>query len=373
MSTASATQPDIPLFEPLCGRGEPLTVHRELRLFGDAIGLTPRVPSVPSAAALILVLCGASADAQLRFVLGKALFKTFENARRGKNRPSLTSVRALRVQLGKASDTLFLAPGGGAPTDDQLLAQLVGGMSADGLVPELHEMGARLLGTLERCRDSMRACQDPACPRCGAALITESGEWWRRHAPGADGAVQRFVDRVLSLLAFVELWDHRLSRIASNRRRTFSFAAMLDPARTPVGHFLEAYGRLAGCANLGELSLLLVRRGVTHTGGRRISHDLLRKWASRNYMMPPRAAAALAKAAPAGDRMQWQFEVARWLTFVCDLVRAAPADEIPWEGAQEIVRVRYKTLAQNERIRRAKTRKPLPAGMAKAADADKHR
>jgi hypothetical protein len=369
MSTASATQPDLPLFEPLCGRGEPLTVHRELRLFRDAVGLTPGVPTVPGAAAMTLVLCGASADAQLRGVLGESLFKTFENARRGRNRPSITSVRALRAQLGKASDTLFPAPGGGAPTDDQLLAQLVGGMSEDGLVPELHEFCARLLGGLERCRDSMRACPEPACPCCGAALIIESGEWWRRHAPGVDGAVQRFVDRVLGLLAFVEFWDHRLSRLAPNRRRTFSFAAMLDPARTPVGHFLDAYGRLAGCANLAELSLLLVRRDVTHTGGRRISHDLLRKWTSRNYMMPPRAAMALAKAAPAGDRMQWQFGVARWFTFVCDLVQAAPAEEIQWEAAQEIVRVRYRTLAQDERIRRAKARQPL-SGRAKATDSE---
>jgi hypothetical protein len=119
---------------------------------------------------------------------------------------------------------------------------------------------------------------------------------------------------------------------------------LLLPGRRPMGHWLAEVCAASGCRNLRQLETRLPPHAMHH--GRTISHDLLRKWASCAKVVMPAAALPSVVAAVRGknwvDTLPNRFYVARFLTFLCDLLRAGTMGERPtWEAVQAQVRSRY--------------------------------
>jgi hypothetical protein len=120
--------------------------------------------------------------------------------------------------------------------------------------------------------------------------------------------------------------------------------SLLLPGRRPMGHWLAEVCAASGCRNLRQLETRLPPQAMHH--GRPISHDLLRKWSSCVKVVMPAAAMPPVIAAVRGknwvDTLPSRFYVARFLTFLCDLLTAGTMGERPaWEDVQAQVRSRY--------------------------------
>jgi hypothetical protein len=121
---------------------------------------------------------------------------------------------------------------------------------------------------------------------------------------------------------------------------------LLAPDRKPIGNWLYEVCDASGCRDLGKLSEELLRRGSLHLK-RPISHGLLRRWASSSSGVMPRVAVSPVLAGVGlqkqVDRLRSRYYVARFFTFLCDLLRAATVGEPrpSWEEVQAQVRSRY--------------------------------
>jgi hypothetical protein len=91
----------------------------------------------------------------------------------------------------------------------------------------------------------------------------------------------------------------------------------------------------------------MLRKGIKRHGTT-LSHDLLKKWSCGQQLMPMKAAASVLEAVKGSvdlERERGLFAVARFLSFLCDLVIAGTRDEPPsWKAAQDQLRRRYTEL-----------------------------
>ena len=346
---------------------ERLTLYRPMQLFKGTLGLMPGIPSEPSLEGLFTVVFGDSADNHVRTLLGSAKFKTFENARRGRHTPSTTSVKAIRHALGDFASLCFA--GGAQPSDDKNVLLLSEHATtpppAAGHVPLLPELLTTTMEAgrfLERLRSGTHRRHDPRCPHCNHAFTVDPIHWWQQQQLVMDAPAVRFTERALELLVFAEYLSSILGALAKSGRGASPYSKLLDPRHTPIGNWLIAYQTVSGCENLRELSLWLLQKDVRYMNGRRISHDLLKKWSGRYDLMPPRAARALLSAVPQDSELHRLSDVARWFTFICDFIHASVDASPPpsWATVQSAVGRRYDDLTQLERLRRANTLRPVP-------------
>lgn len=143
--------------------------------------------------------------------------------------------------------------------------------------------------------------------------------------------------------------------------------SLLLPGRRPMGHWLAEVCAASGCRNLRQLETRLPPQATHH--GRPISHDLLRKWSSCTKVVMPAAAMPSVVAAVRGknwvDTLPNRFYVARFLTFLCDLLRAGTEGARPaWEDVQAQVRSRYAQAYRLQVLHSCLTRDVSPAASA---------
>lgn len=174
------------------------------------------------------------------------------------------------------------------------------------------------------------------------ALFSEECAAWRTLNPRLLLHVCLLVEVALKALAFVECRGPHPS--AGPDPRTSCVDGLLAPGHRPMGHWLKEVYAASDCNNLGQLAGRLEGRSMYHD--RPISHDLLRKWSSAKKTVMPAAAIAPVLAAVRqknlAGTLPGRFYVARFFTFLCDLLRASTMGERPaWELVQEHVRCRY--------------------------------
>lgn len=123
-----------------------------------------------------------------------------------------------------------------------------------------------------------------------------------------------------------------------------SLAELLSAGHRPIGNWLVEVCQHSRRANLADLANHLWFK--SRYLARPLKHDLLRKWASSTELLMPRAAlpAVLAGTPVLAERkrLEARFDVARFFTFVCAVLRAGThGTPQPWEMVQEQVRSRY--------------------------------
>lgn len=173
-------------------------------------------------------------------------------------------------------------------------------------------------------------------------LFAEEIATWRALNPHLLMQVCLLVEVALKALAFVEFQGPHPA--AGPDPRASCFDVLLSPGLRPVGQWLKEVYTASDCKNLGQLAGRLEWRSKYH--GRHISHDLLRKWSSsKKGVMPAPAMRPLLAAVRQknwADTLPGRFYVARFFTFICDLLRASTIGEPPaWELVQAQVRSRY--------------------------------
>jgi hypothetical protein len=175
------------------------------------------------------------------------------------------------------------------------------------------------------------------------SLFCEELAAWRALNPRLLMQVCLLVEVALKALAWLECRADQPS--AGPDPQTSCLDVLLAPGRRPMGHWLAEVCASSGCANLRKLADELHWRVTYHR--KPISYDLLRKWSGSSTVLMPAAAMPLVLAGVRkknwAETLPNRFYVARFLTFVCDLLRAGSTGEAiaPWEEVQAQVRSRY--------------------------------
>lgn len=181
-------------------------------------------------------------------------------------------------------------------------------------------------------------------------------ECWQKYNPRLSLAVAFLVDISLQTLVWME-WtnmpEHPLDRSKTPESRLLPFLA---PEKKPLGHWLIRIQKSAGCANFAEFGSLMFRKGIKRHDFD-LSHNLLKKWSSGQQLMPMKAAKSVLEAVKGRvdpERERGLFAVARFVSFLCDLIVAGTRDEPPtWAVAQGQIRGRYNDLYAAEAATRA--------------------
>jgi heme oxygenase len=122
--------------------------------------------------------------------------------------------------------------------------------------------------------------------------------------------------------------------------------ALVDPPKQPMRHWFDELLRAAKCENLVELHDFTTRRGATRYK-RPITHDLLKKWASTERLLPVDAAVELLIAFADEDlrsKMQTRLLIARLLTVLVELVRSFSEKPVASKTAQIAIHERLLSL-----------------------------
>lgn len=128
-----------------------------------------------------------------------------------------------------------------------------------------------------------------------------------------------------------------------------AFAPFLAPSRRPMGHWLHEVGCASNARSIAKLAKRLQELDVLYKGDNKedpyIKVDLLKKWsASQKLLMPVEALQPVLTGVSPDHRPQLEgrYYLARWLSFLVDLVRAGTQGDAPeWKEAQDQVRCRY--------------------------------
>ena len=131
--------------------------------------------------------------------------------------------------------------------------------------------------------------------------------------------------------------------------------SLLNPLRKPLGNWFSELHLAVGCKNNQELACLLFRLRKL-SDGKPNSHDRLKKWASVQLgnVMPVdgmKVVCSTVADATARDRLESRFLVARFLTFIVDMVRSSVESPDLGSGeAQMKVRARYQAIYRTTRF-----------------------
>ena len=125
--------------------------------------------------------------------------------------------------------------------------------------------------------------------------------------------------------------------------------SLLAPKSKPIGNWMRWVAAAAGCKSNGELSRKLFVANVKHHE-RVISYDLLKGWASMrpSMLMTLDGCRDLLKVISDQERaggLTSKFALARFLAFLCDLLRSSVLREgLAWNEAQEVLCARYRAI-----------------------------
>jgi hypothetical protein len=177
------------------------------------------------------------------------------------------------------------------------------------------------------------------------AMLGTSPLAWEALNPGLLKAPQVLILVESSLQTLARLMSAVDLPLLDLPSRESQITQLLDPGRRPLGHWLHDVQQASDCTSLSDLAQRLLGVGARHLG-RAISHDLLKKWSSsKNVVMPQTAVAPVLRSVrlrERAERLQNRYHVARFLTFLCDLVWAGIPGEAPaWAGIQGQLKDRY--------------------------------
>jgi len=158
--------------------------------------------------------------------------------------------------------------------------------------------------------------------------------------------VMPLIETALDTFAWLECKISTELRLDASKDSRVS--ALLVPGYRPIGHWLQEVRAAAGCKNLEHLSKRLHATEAKHLG-REISYDLLKKWSgSKTVVMPASAVSPILRTVrikKVSTRLQDRYFVARFFTFLCDLLQAGTQGSEPSsEDTQRQILARYNEL-----------------------------
>jgi hypothetical protein len=167
--------------------------------------------------------------------------------------------------------------------------------------------------------------------------------WQSLNAGLPHNTVLPLIETALDTFAWLECKISAELRLDSQNESRVT--ALLEPGYRPIGHWLQEVREAAGCKNLEHLSKRLSAKEAKHLG-RDISYDLLKKWSSSTKtVMPAAAVQSVLRVIPikkSFNLLKDRYYVARFFTFLCDLVQAATQGRAPsLEEAQRQIKARY--------------------------------
>lgn len=179
-------------------------------------------------------------------------------------------------------------------------------------------------------------------------------EGWQQYYPNLILTVAILVDVSLQTLVWLELRSVTKHPVGCSRIPASQLLFLLASGKKPIGNWLLKMQKSAACANLQEFSVLMVSKDIKRHGYF-VSHDLLKKWSSGVQLMPEKACECILKAVGGRldvDREHGWFVIAKFLSFLCDLVIAGTRGEPPlWTTAQNQISRRHSELYEKERSR----------------------
>jgi len=174
-------------------------------------------------------------------------------------------------------------------------------------------------------------------------------EGWKRCNPNLLLTAMFLVDISLQTLAWDDWRSAALNPSAAQESGNSRLLPYLASNKKPLGHWLAKMQKASGCQNLDTYSDWIRCKGVKRHSYD-VSHNLLKKWSSG--LIPAVAGKSLLKAAgngPAAKRLKKCFYLARFLTFLGDLVVSGTKGEAPtWRMAQDQLASRYEELYERE-------------------------
>jgi hypothetical protein len=230
-------------------------------------------------------------------------------------------------------------------TDWEILRQTIGPPGEDVSYRIMAEF-ARFDGIARAARDHLEHERTADVFQLVGGLIDDVKESWSNINPEIDVRVALLIDVSLKVWAYVE--NRRKSRRVASRVRASDLLALLQHGRMPIGHWLRDIQNSVGRRDLRDLSGLMAGKGIKRHK-HLVSHDLLKKWSSGRQLMPPEGRDCVLNGV--GKRVDFNHEwqrsaLARWASFLCDLVIAGTRGDPPsWSAAQEQIRRRYTALS----------------------------
>ena len=340
----------------------PISLERPLKLFGNTFKVHISTGLTLSPDTLLKSALGISLQQWLRSN-DKDAHSALKNLMRGatgKNKLSGTTKWLIKQKLGTAyaSDVIDDLLDGREPShpppresDWETLQRAMGEPGGDDMIYALVERFA----FLDRLLWSVRQKREAGSVEEGNALLLKHignpHESWAHYNPNLKPPVMFLVDISLQTLALMEL---RSMLTQSNNLSDFSASQLLTylaPGKKPIGHWLLRVQESASCSNFRELGDFMASRGVKRHSYY-VSHDLLKKWSSGVQLMPYDACQCILKAFDGkldADHHHGWFAIARFLSFLCDLVIAGTHEKPPsWAVAQDQIRSRYAEIYAQE-------------------------
>lgn len=356
----SETSPQLTLSIPKSSH-PPVALYRPLKLFGKSFkvhistGLTLSPHTVLQSAlglSLMQLLRNFKHAPEERFKdRPEKVIKDLLRAVTGKNKLSTTTQNGVKRLLSRfiPGEALEAALQGNPPpmpipwqSDWETLLQGFGEPS-DGDISHLLQR----LAQLDLVAWSARGLPESEIVAFLEPHIGRPQECWQKYNPSLSLAVAFLVDISLQTLVWME-WanvpKHPLARSKTPDSRLLPFLA---PGKKPLGHWLVRIQKSAGCGNFAEFGSLMFRKGIKRHDFD-LNHNLLKKWSSGQQLMPMKAAESVLEAVKGRldpERERGLFAVARFVSFLCDLIVAGTRDEPPtWAVAQDQIRGRYSDL-----------------------------
>jgi hypothetical protein len=277
----------------------------------------------------------------------------FRNLWRGatrRNRLSSTTRRPIEKLFGSffGHETLQSLLIGETPakipdmgSDWEVVRQSMGPPGEDDLY-RLVEEAARFDSIARAVKDHLEHERTADAFQVAGGLFKDIRKSWSKINPPIDVRVAILIDVSLRVWACVE--ERRKRHRAAARGRTLDLLALLRHGHKPIGHWLVGIQESARRRDLRDLSGLISGKGIKRHK-HLISHDLLKKWSSGRQLMPPEGREGVLQAVAGrvdADRERERFALARWASFLCDLLIAGTQGDPPsWSAAQEQIRRRY--------------------------------
>lgn len=186
-----------------------------------------------------------------------------------------------------------------------------------------------------------------------AAALGDFLPHWRASCPAESLPAALRIDTSLRVLALLES-DLSVSAVDGDAGASVVLA-LLRPGAKPVGHWLkqlQAAVRRKDIKDNKGLAKLLYLKAVQHRG-KPISHDTLKGWSSMKpgMLITLQACDSLLSVLndkSTADLLRARFALARFLAFLCDLLRSSvAANALTWVEAQGMVAARYDALLEH--------------------------
>lgn len=339
-------------------RFPPMKLERPLAVFGRnfkvelSTELTLGVDTVARAAV------GKSFQTLMREQNLALPFRQFRDGLMGRHRLSATTKETIRLKFGSAGGPMVAALDGGqvpsefkSPSDWALVTATWGDLNgSDKPLDILVQCLIELDGFAEAVRNCLETGSRDSADKMLSDRYGESMSEWRALCP--DLSMKAFLIIESSLLALAAMDRTTTALEPPPSIEASVVVGYLSSNAKPIGHWLRdliAYKKLA---TNRELAALLYTEKITHWSDRLIKLDTLKGWSAMKpgMLMSLEACQALLKLVknPADSgRYLSRFTLARFLGFLCDLLRSSVVGrEINWHEAQSILCARYLQIGQ---------------------------